>query len=58
MLICTIMFCNFLQLPVAVLKLRHILSTGGNVAFPGHPLGSGLTPAAAKARHFVLKTSH
>lgn len=29
--------------------------TGRSVAFPGHPLGSGLTPTAAKARNFVLK---
>jgi len=28
--------------------------TGRSVAFPGHPLGSGLTPAAAKARTYVL----
>ena len=33
------------------------MSTGRSVAFPGHPLGSGLTTAAAKARNFVLKIS-
>ena len=34
------------------------MSTGRSVAFPGHPLGSGLTPSAAKARNSVLKISH
>lgn len=31
-----------------------ILGIGRSVAFPGHPLGSGLTPEAAKARIFVF----
>ncbi|KAH9654037.1 FGGY family of carbohydrate kinase [Citrus sinensis] len=32
----------------------HHAKIGRSVAFPGHPLGSGLTPAAAKARNFEL----
>jgi len=28
--------------------------TGRSVAFPGHPLGSGLTPTAAKASNFLV----
>ncbi|KAH9611534.1 hypothetical protein KSS87_006899 [Heliosperma pusillum] len=32
----------------------HHAKIGRSVAFPGHPLGSGLTPAAAQARHFEL----
>lgn len=36
----------------------HHAKIGRSVAFPGHPLGSGLTPTAAKARNFVLKISH
>jgi len=28
--------------------------TGRSVAFPGHPLGSGLTPTAAKAITYVF----
>ena len=31
------------------------MSLGRSVAFPGHPLGSGLTPEAAKVRNIVLK---
>lgn len=31
------------------------MSLGRSVAFPGHPLGSGLTPVAAKVRNIVLK---
>lgn len=27
----------------------HVIQTGRSVAFPGHPLGSGLTHAAAQA---------
>ncbi|KAF4383948.1 hypothetical protein G4B88_016381 [Cannabis sativa] len=32
----------------------HHAKIGRSVAFPGHPLGSGLTPAAAQARNFEL----
>ena len=32
------------------LDTQSIIITGRSVAFPGHPLGSGLTPTAAKAR--------
>ncbi|KAF8400339.1 hypothetical protein HHK36_013636 [Tetracentron sinense] len=33
---------------------RHHAKIGRSVAFPGHALGSGLTPAAAKARNLEL----
>lgn len=33
------------------------METGRSVAFPGHPLGSGLTDAAAKARNLVVMKS-
>ncbi|KAF6138538.1 hypothetical protein GIB67_022572 [Kingdonia uniflora] len=35
----------------------HHAKIGRSVAFPGHPLGSGLTEAAAKARNLAMKNS-
>ncbi|CAK9156654.1 unnamed protein product [Ilex paraguariensis] len=36
----------------------HHTKIGRSVAFPGHALGAGLTPDAAKARKFVMKNSN
>ena len=32
-----------------------VIYTGRSVAFPGHPLGSGLTLTAAQARNFCVE---
>lgn len=47
-----------LQFSSKLMTLPLLLQAGRSVAFPGHPLGSGLTPAAAKARNLVVKNSH
>lgn len=46
-------FCLVLFYKKTFLNLD-ILGIGRSVAFPGHPLGSGLTPEAAKARIFIF----
>lgn len=35
--------------------MTFVIYTGRSVAFPGHPLGSGLTPTAAQARNFCVE---
>jgi len=49
---CVPFFAIYFCLPTSYLdtQTQSIIITGRSVAFPGHPLGSGLTPTAAKAR--------
>ncbi|KAJ6932671.1 hypothetical protein NC651_008186 [Populus alba x Populus x berolinensis] len=51
-----ICFLTYL-IPLGLLRNENGLMTnlGRSVAFPGHPLGSGLTPTAAQARIFCVE---